>query len=224
MSEQKNNQPSCPLEEPECEWLDVLQQCRQDNADLKELVHTDALTGLFNHRHFRIVLDQELERSRRGGLPTALIMLDLDHFKQVNDRWGHESGNQVLKHTAAVMRQVLRKVDIACRYGGEEFAVILPGTPLPRAASAAERLRVALAAEPVALQDGTRVPVSASLGVNVFPRDDGQTPEQFIEATDRFLYQAKESGRNRIAHPDFELYKPKGQVGQDEKDALLSGD
>ncbi len=223
MLKKADNPPHCPLDAPDCEWLDALWQSRAQVDELKQLVHSDDLTGLFNHRHFRIVLDQELERSRRGGQPTALIMIDLDHFKQVNDRYGHETGNLVLRHMAELMRRLLRRVDIACRYGGEEFAVILPGTPLPRAERAAERLRQGLEESPLELPQGP-LRVTASLGVNVFSRDENQTMEQFIEATDRFLYQAKVEGRNRVCHPGFERFRPKGQVSQDEKAALFSGD
>ncbi|MCG8425982.1 MAG: GGDEF domain-containing protein, partial [Chromatiales bacterium] len=194
---------------------------RAQAESLSELVHTDTLTGLFNYRHFTMALEQEMERTRRAGQPLALILLDIDHFKKVNDTRGHEVGNQALVHLAKIMQQMLRRVDVACRYGGEEFAVILPGTPLPRAISAAQRLRQALEESSLPLEDGSELRITASMGVSVYLRDTALSPEGLVKEADHYLYQAKEQGRNRVAHPDLEQYRPKGQVGADEKAALF---
>ncbi len=223
MSEQNNKKPICPVDEAKCDWLDELVASRTEVAELSELVHTDNLTGLFNYRHFELVLAQEFERTRRTGQPTAMILLDLDFFKKVNDEWGHEAGNQVLRHIAGTMTDVLRKIDIPCRYGGEEFVLVLPGTPLPRAVQAAERLRKAIESAPIGYEE-KQIPVTASMGVSVYMRNSNLTEETFIKQVDQLLYKAKEEGRNRVVHEDLEQFKPKGHVGRDEKDFLFGDD
>ena len=215
---------SCPLENDDCRYLSELVELRERVDELSDLVHTDTLTGLFNYRHFSMMLDQEMERTRRTGQPMGLMLLDLDHFKQVNDTWGHEAGNRVLVHLADIMTKVLRKVDIACRYGGEEFVVILPGTPLPRAVRAAQRLRLALQQTPLSLEDGTQLDVTMSVGVTAYLRDANISAAALTKEADSYLYQAKEGGRNRVSHPDLEKYKPKGQVAAEEKAALFGED
>jgi len=222
MIEKDNNKLECPVGEAKCDRIDELLASQTEIEELSQLVHKDNLTGLFNFRHFELVLGQELERTQRTGQPTALIMLDLDHFKQVNDEWGHEGGNQVLRQVADTVTQVLRRIDIPCRYGGEEFALLLPSTPLPRAVQAAERLRQAIE-EAVVEFDGKQIPVTASLGVGIYVRNANLTGENFVRQVDKQLYKAKEEGRNRVSHEDLEQFRPKGQVGQDEK-ALLFGD
>ncbi|PLY13047.1 MAG: GGDEF domain-containing protein [Sedimenticola sp.] len=224
MSSEQHDKPLCPVEQPDCAYLEEVSMLRAKTEELSDLVHTDTLTGLFNFRHFSLVLDQEMERTRRAGQSTALVMLDLDHFKQVNDTWGHDTGNRVLVHLAEIMTQVLRKVDIPCRYGGEEFAVILPGTPLPRAVHAAQRLRLALQQTPLLLDDGRQIDVTASMGVTVFLRDSNLSADALVKEADHYLYQAKKAGRNRVAYPDLEQYRPNGQVGADEKAALFGSD
>ncbi|WP_260294010.1 GGDEF domain-containing protein [Sedimenticola hydrogenitrophicus] len=215
--------PQCPVGERRCEHIDALNALRRELEELAELVLTDPLTRLFNYRHFSQALEQERERTHRNGQPTALIMLDLDRFKEVNDVWGHEVGNQVLRHVAEQMLTLLRKIDIPCRYGGEEFALILPGTPLPRAINAAERLRAAIEASPV-MVEGKPLFVTASMGVSVFQRNSHFSAEAFVKQVDCLLYEAKARGRNRVAHPDLESMKPKGQVGIEEKAALYGVD
>jgi diguanylate cyclase (GGDEF)-like protein len=223
MSGKDNKSTECPVGESQCAHIDALLQLQRDHEDLAELVLTDPLTRLFNYRHFSQSLDQELERTHRTGHPTALIMLDLDHFKRVNDEWGHEAGNQVLRQTAELMVSLLRKIDIPCRYGGEEFALILPGTPLPRAVNAANRLRVAIEESPV-IVDERPLFITASMGVDVYMRSSHFSAEAFVKQVDSLLYQAKTLGRNRVSHPDLESLKPKGQVGVEEKAALYGSD
>jgi diguanylate cyclase (GGDEF)-like protein len=218
-----SKKPQCPVGECRCEHIDALIAMRRELEELAELVLTDPLTRLFNYRHFSQALEQERERTHRTGQPTALIMLDLDRFKEVNDVWGHEVGNQVLRHVAGLMVTLLRKIDIPCRYGGEEFALILPGTPLPRAVNAAGRLRTAIAASPV-MVEGEPLFVTASMGVSVFLRNSHFSAAAFVQQVDSLLYQAKAEGRNRVAHPDLDSMKPKGQVGIEEKAALYGVD
>ncbi|MCB1759235.1 MAG: GGDEF domain-containing protein [Gammaproteobacteria bacterium] len=210
----------CPVGEAECPRLDELERAQEQIATLSRQVHVDSLTGLFNYRHLLVVAEQELERTRRTGRPTALIMVDLDHFKRVNDEWGHEAGNEALKHCAVLMRQVLRKVDIPCRYGGEEFALLLPATELPHAVAVADRLRRAIEGAPVEYA-GISFQLTASMGVEVCGKGDELTSGQLLERADELLYQAKLGGRNRVCHREYELLKPRGQVSRDEKDELM---
>ncbi|MCB1829071.1 MAG: GGDEF domain-containing protein [Chromatiaceae bacterium] len=210
----------CPIGEASCVRLDELHQARMQISELSEQVHVDSLTGLYNYRHFLQLAEQELERTRRNSQPTALIMVDLDHFKRVNDDWGHEAGNQTLRRCASLIKNELRKIDIPCRYGGEEFALLLPATELPHAVAVANRLRLVIQQSPIEFGD-QRFSVTASMGVDVSRKGEDLTPGEFVERADAFLYQAKIGGRNRVCHPDYAAVRPKGQVGREEKDELL---
>jgi diguanylate cyclase (GGDEF)-like protein len=181
-------------------------------------LRTDLLTGLYNYRHLHEVLDSEVERTQRTRSPTALIMLDLDHFKQVNDQWGHEIGNQALKLVARIIRTAIRKVDIPCRYGGEEFAVVLPATHLVDAVRVAERIRADLESFPLQTETDT-IPLTASLGVELYRAGMQISTEELIHLADGYLYQAKQEGRNRVAHPTL---PPSTEVTADERAALFS--
>jgi len=220
MSPQENEPENCPIGETSCVRLDELHQARAQITDLSEKVQVDSLTGLYNYRHFLQLAAQELERTRRNGQPTALIMVDLDHFKKVNDDWGHEAGNLTLRSCASLMKNELRKIDIPCRYGGEEFALLLPATELPQAVVVANRLRLAIQQTPIEFA-GQQFSVTASMGVDVSLKEEDLTPGQFVERADAFLYQAKIEGRDRVCHPDYEVIRPKGEVSRDEKDELL---
>lgn len=209
--------------------LDELKTLRQENAQLAELVHTDTLTGLPNFRYFSESLAQEMERTHRSGQDTSLIMLDLDFFKKVNDTHGHEVGNLALVQTARIMRQAVRLLDSPCRYGGEEFTIILPSTGLKVAKVVAERIRRLIEEASLSLDGddedntenrGNTLKITASLGVDVFTNSDIDTPESFVKRTDGFLYQAKNNGRNQIAYPE-PVTRGKSHVNQDEKSALF---
>jgi diguanylate cyclase (GGDEF)-like protein len=208
----------CPVGEPHCPIIDEAAELRLENDSLKQALRTDMLTGLYNYRHLQEVLESEQERTHRTRTPTALIMVDLDHFKQVNDKWGHETGNQALKLTARVIRSAIRKVDIPCRYGGEEFAIVLPATHLPDAVKVAERIRADIASIPLQTETDT-IPLTASLGVELYRAGMQITAEEFIHLADGYLYQAKQDGRNRIAHPKL---PPSTEVTADERAALFS--
>ncbi len=211
-----SQEKQCPSKTVDCSLLEELEALRRENAELKEALRTDMLTGLFNYRHLLEALDWEMERTRRNRQPTSLIMLDLDHFKQVNDTWGHEVGNQALIQVSNVIRENLRKMDIPCRFGGEEFTIILPGTALPQAIHVAERLRSSIEAQPLEI-DGKTIPLSASFGVEHYRSGIDLTVDEFIHLTDGYLYQAKQNGRNQIAHPRVQ---PQTEVSVDEKAAL----
>ncbi len=162
-----------------------------------EMALKDPLTGLFNRRHFDEQIRMELRRAQREGTFVSLIIADIDHFKQVNDSFGHPAGDFVLRDVASRFKAAVRDVDIVCRYGGEEFAAILPACPLDEAARVAERVRLRVAANPAAVDSVTRVPVTISLGVSAFPKpiDNGLELVRFADAA---LYRAKNAGRNRV--------------------------
>jgi diguanylate cyclase (GGDEF)-like protein len=199
--------------------LDEVAQLRGRVDRLEELVTHDSLTGLYNLRHLQAVLPVVLERTRRSDRPASLIMLDIDHFKQINDTWGHEVGNLALKQTARILCQQVRLVDIVCRYGGEEFVVVLPDTGLRQAVQIAERIRRRIANRPVA-HAGGEFRMTVSMGVEVHQPGEDHNPQAFIESADRLLYRAKESGRNRVSHRDFAEVATETGVSQDEKEAL----
>ena len=167
-------------------------------AELREMAATDFLTGLANRRHFLARLEQELARIQRLEKHRAsVLMLDSDHFKRVNDTFGHATGDKVLRHLAVLMQKGLRKVDIAGRVGGEEFAIILPGADLPAAEVFAERLRKKVAGTPMAQEDRA-IPLTVSIGVTGMKASDTSADDALVRA-DRALYRAKEYGRNKVA-------------------------
>jgi len=168
---------------------------KHDEQELKRLANTDALTGAYNRRRFLELAGQELARAKRYGGPLSLLMLDLDHFKAVNDNYGHEAGDLVLKDMVRVCQGVLREVDIFGRVGGEEFMALLPETGLDGGRNVAERLRAALAAAPVAA-DGNQISYTASIGVAALESE--MTLEPLMKQADQAMYQAKQTGRNRV--------------------------
>jgi len=162
---------------------------------LRFLATTDELTGLWNRRHFMKVLEQEIERTRRYGQTFSLLMLDIDHFKAVNDNYGHAAGDQVLQHFAGLLKKHLRIVDLPGRLGGEEFAVILPQTDAHGAYAIAERLRSGIERSPA--QTGkTVVSFAVSIGL-VASQSSLSDPDLILKMADDALYQAKRAGRNR---------------------------
>jgi diguanylate cyclase (GGDEF)-like protein len=147
------------------------------------------------------------------------MMIDLDHFKQVNDVWGHEVGNQVLKLTARLIKQVTRQLDIQCRYGGEEFVVILPSTSLLLASQVAERLRQQIEDSEIRVEDQL-LKVTASIGLSVRLVHEKGTASDLISAADQCLYEAKSGGRNKICFAGLEP-EDAATVSGDEKEALM---
>ncbi len=171
-----------------------------DNARLHRIVErqalVDGLTGLPNRRQCEETLADELARVERFGGPLAVVVADLDWFKDVNDRYGHPSGDAVLREFAALLQDTVRDVDLAGRWGGEEFLLVLPGTDLTGGAQVAERIRVALAGRIVLSASGTPMPVTASFGVAATP--PASTASELFAAADAALYEAKRSGKNRV--------------------------
>ena len=164
--------------------------------ELRHLATTDALTGLPNRRHFLDRAAQELARFHRFQKPTALLMVDIDHFKQINDHYGHAVGDLVLQHFAAVARSTLRKIDIIGRLGGEEFGILLPGTELEGAQIYAERLCQAIASQPCHATPH-EIGFTVSIGLTLLDSEDGDIDLPLARA-DAALYRAKRHGRNRV--------------------------
>jgi diguanylate cyclase (GGDEF)-like protein len=167
-------------------------------AQVEQLAYVDGLTGVFNRRLFERRIGEELERAARYGSTLSIIMIDLDHFKRVNDEFGHLLGDEVLRRVSQIFMQTLRKPDVCCRYGGEEFAIVLPETSGPNAVLVAEKLR-----NIVADYEFPGVPrrITISAGVADFPRC-GSTRDDIVRAADDSLYLAKQAGRNCVASPD----------------------
>jgi two-component system cell cycle response regulator len=167
------------------------------NAELERLSTSDGLTGLFNHRHIHELLREEFERSGRTGAPITVAMFDLDHFKTVNDTWGHLAGDIVLREIAALLRRTAREVDRLGRYGGEEFIAILPSTDPDGGAFFVERVRRAVEAHTFEVDDDTRIRITVSAGTASTPRAGIHDAITLVRCADEALYTAKRAGRNR---------------------------
>ncbi|OHX18710.1 GGDEF domain-containing protein [Chromobacterium sphagni] len=165
--------------------------------ELTEVSQVDFLTGIANRRAFTQAAQAEIARANRSASPATLIMFDIDYFKQVNDRHGHDAGDEVLKHVAAILTQACREGDHAGRYGGEEFVVLASHSGAAAGEAMAERLRASLEASPLALASGPTLTVTASFGVATL-NEDRPTLESLLAAADRALYTAKRQGRNQV--------------------------
>ena len=174
----------------------VEEHLRESEIRYRELSITDDLTKLFNSRHFYASLQLEMERAYRYERPLALLMIDIDDFKRFNDTHGHLTGDKVLAKTGAAIRSALREADTGYRYGGEEFAVILPETVGPGAVQVAERIRKELAAMPLLLKAKTHRSITASMGVSELQAKDKLS--ELIKRADENLYAAKAEGKNRV--------------------------
>jgi diguanylate cyclase (GGDEF)-like protein len=168
----------------------------------KHLATTDSVTGIANHREFEAHLDRELLRARKTKEPLALIMCDVDHFKEINDSVGHPAGDKVLRHlTSQILVPAVRPKDLVARYGGDEFVLVLRGADTRAAVAVAERIRATVASQAVMLDGKAVSNLSLSLGIAVFPRD-GDSREALVQAADQALYVAKRTGRNRVVRSD----------------------
>jgi diguanylate cyclase (GGDEF)-like protein len=163
--------------------------------EIYRLMHVDGLTQVFNKRYFMERLESELSRARRYDRPLSLIMFDIDHFKQVNDTYGHLAGDAVLKQLCQVVHSKIRREDMLCRYGGEEFAILLPEIDKAHALLAAEKIRLLVEGTAFTFER-TQIPVTISLGVSAAEKETIEADE-FIQRADERLYQAKHLGRNR---------------------------
>ncbi|WP_291315057.1 sensor domain-containing diguanylate cyclase [Desulfuromonas sp.] len=164
---------------------------------ISDLAVTDDLTGLFNARHFHSLLEYEIERSARVGSDLSLVFFDLDHFKTVNDTYGHRSGSKLLAEIGDLLKGSIRRVDRAARYGGDEFVLILPATPKQGAFEVATKLRRKIRTLEFLTEDGSPVEVTASFGIASFPEDAGGK-EDLIRLADQAMYEAKQSSRDTV--------------------------
>jgi len=174
----------------------LLEQAMDQAVDLEESSQRDGLTGLYNRKFFDEQITQEILRARRYGWLLALAMIDVDHFKSINDNHGHPVGDAVLRTLAARLQGMLRTSDTLCRYGGEEFALILPHISQENSRFLLDRLRKAVEGLDVELEDGTSVRVTVSVGIAQL--EDGMTAGEMVRRADETLYVSKQAGRNRV--------------------------
>lgn len=178
----------------------------RNELKLRKLANHDSLTGLYNHRAFYSLFEDEIARASRHQRPVSLLLLDIDHFKRVNDTYGHRAGDAILRGLSERLMKRMRSIDRVCRYGGEEITVILPETNIPTAKRIAEDLRTLIEAEPFDSGDnGPPINITVSIGVATYP-DHEETVSPLVVDADTALYQAKEGGRNRVC-----VYHPHGE-------------
>ena len=177
---------------------------------LCELSSRDPLTGLANRRHFELMLAGEVDRVARAGEPALVLMIDIDHFKKVNDAHGHPAGDEVLKHVAHTLQDCIRPMDTVARFGGEEFAMILPNCPPSFAQAVAERIRIRVQSMTIPISPSDTVRVTVSLGGAFAPQWVRSSALLWVERADQQLYRAKTEGRNRacLEQPAVSLVSP----------------
>lgn len=181
------------------EQTHAIELARADNARLEALAHTDPLTQLLNRRALTVRLVAELERVRRYNSPLTMLMIDIDHFKAINDTHGHLAGDEVLRGVAGMLLRAVRSVDMVARYGGEEFVIALPETGEQGAVAFAERLRQRVESHPFPeVTAAHKRGVTVSIGVSTFPAPHVESAEDLFARADAALYRAKERGRNRV--------------------------
>ena len=185
---------------------------------LCELSSRDPHTGLANRRHFELMLAGEVDRVARAGEPALVLMIDIDHFKKVNDAHGHPAGDEVLKHVAHTLQDCIRPMDTVARFGGEEFAMILPNCPPSFAQAVAERIRIRIQSMTIPISPGETVRVTVSLGGAFAPQWVRSSALLWVERADQQLYRAKSEGRNRAC-----LEQPAVSFVSPEEKGLLFG-
>lgn len=174
----------------------MLERTMDQALDLEESNRRDGLTGLYNRKFFDEQITQEIVNARRYNWPLTLAMIDVDHFKTINDTYGHSSGDAVLRSLAARLKSMLRATDTLCRYGGEEFALILPHISLENSSFLLDRLRKAIETMAVDLEQSIQVSVTVSIGIAEL--QEGLAPGQLVSRADESLYSSKRAGRNRV--------------------------
>ncbi len=188
---------------------DISERKRMEEQ-LTILANTDSLTKVLNRRHFMNLAEAEFERSRRYGNILSVILLDLDHFKRVNDNYGHATGDRVLRALVGICHSTLRTIDMVARYGGEEFVILLPETEMEGARLTAERLRQRIEAATMTTENGDLL-ITASFGVACLDQEQLVSVEKLLDHADQALYRAKSAGRNRVV------------VWQDQATSALAG-
>ncbi len=206
----KNIRDSSTLRTLHSEMKYTMLEMTEYTNKLEETSVTDELTGLYNKRFFNGILDKTIARVDRGNENASLIIADIDHFKLFNDKYGHLAGDRVLKVMGELLERGVRESDVTCRYGGEEFGIILPDTNRRGALDVAYKLNCKIADYPIGFEDENRethnLPVNISVGVDQIKTGDSY--KSLVDRVDKFLYQAKKVGRNCIVGPDGK-YTPK---------------
>jgi diguanylate cyclase (GGDEF)-like protein len=211
-----SNDPGPAIED----LLRKIAELEEENNKLRSLSLIDNLTGCGNKRYFWMQLETEMARTKRTGLPCTLMMIDLDNFKKLNDSFGHLAGDRFLEDFGGIIRDNSRSTDIPCRYGGDEFALIMPATTVIEAKKSGERLRIKLAG----IAQKIDPPISLSIGISEYTHFSSSTMNDFMDAADGALYEAKKAGKNqiRIDRNWREFSVDAGEVTSDEKDALFT--
>ena len=205
MIKAEENSAACPVGEARCERIDELQVMREQNAQLSDLIHTDPLTGLFNYRHFSLMLEQEFERTQRNGQPTALIMLDLDRFKKINDTLGHDFGDEVLLVVSNRLSSMVREGDTLARLGGDEFVMLLTNLhDINEASEIAQRVLHEIK-QPFEVR-GRDVRLGGSIGIAGYP-DHGTDTDTLLKHSDFAMYRAKEEGGDNYQYYTAEIHQ-----------------
>jgi len=174
----------------------LIEKTKREKSLYETMALTDPLTGLYNRRMFMELAKKELSRAQRYGEPLSLVLLDIDHFKKINDTYGHDAGDLAIRHVAEILRKNLRSADVVARWGGEEFVILLPKTELEEAVKVAEKLRRLVEGDLLKLPDGKTVRLTFSAGVSTFR--EGESLDQLLKEADEALYEAKRKGRNRV--------------------------
>lgn len=173
-------------------------ELEEKNRELEKLSISDGLTGLYNHRHIQEVVHEEYERARRTGEPLSVVMLDFDHFKKVNDAYGHQVGDRVLQEMAEILNKTAREIDKLGRYGGEEFIAVLPETDAEEATTFAERVRERVERHHFAVGRAEPLQLTISAGTATYPYPGVYNPRTLVQRADQALYAAKRAGRNCV--------------------------
>lgn len=203
LQEQHQEELESKIQERTFELEVTLRELQEKNRELEELNTQDALTGLRNRRHFDKKIKMEFRRSRREQTPLSVVMLDIDHFKIINDQYGHLTGDEAIKCVASIIKHALRRPsDIACRYGGEEFALILPNTDESGAKLVSENIRQQIEASTITTNDSNKIDLTISAGIFSAIADSAYDPNFYTDMADKALYLAKQRGRNRVCLAD----------------------
>jgi len=176
----------------------LIKELEESHKELELLASQDPMTELYNRRYYAEISHKIIELSRRNKKPLSLLMLDIDKFKNINDTYGHHIGDEVIIALAKTLKKYSRKCDVVCRFGGEEFLILLPETSADGAFHIAEKIRESVASMSVALEQNQSVSFTVSAGVSEFRAEEEETLEHTLQRADAGLYEAKESGRNRV--------------------------
>ena len=186
------------------EELDKLhREVTEKNIQLQDLADKDGLTKAYNHRFFKDYLEHQISQYQRNKLSLTLIMIDIDFFKKINDTYGHQAGDQVLRELSAILHKNIRTSDLVARYGGEEFAIVLNATDLQGAIIFAEKMRKMIADKLFILDEKTSIHITVSMGIGML-MPGMQSSDKLIELADKMLYHSKHNGRNRVSVPRIE--------------------